>query len=220
MVEDDIFVAPFFLKFMNDSLTRYREEPRVSCISGYCYPIEYHARNTFFLRGAECWGWATWADRWSEFNNNSHDLLLKLRSRGLSKAFDLDGAFAFTQMLEDDIAGRVDSWGIRWHASCFLKNMLTLYPARSLVQNIGFDGVGSTHAGESTLYDVDLAVDPVPVASIELEEDVAARHALQVHFRRAARQSNPSAVKRMFRRIAGISPRRILEMATELRRQS
>src|SRR5215469_12241797 len=53
MVEDDIFVAPSFLKFMNDSLIRYRREPRVSCISGYCYPIEYHDSDTFFLRGAE-----------------------------------------------------------------------------------------------------------------------------------------------------------------------
>jgi hypothetical protein len=51
-------------------------------------------------------------------------------------------------MLEDQLAGRVNSWAIRWYLAAFLFNGLTLYPRQSLISNIGFDGSG-THCGAS-----------------------------------------------------------------------
>jgi hypothetical protein len=46
-------------------------------------------------------------------------------------------------MLEKQIKGKIDSWGIRWYLSVFLQGGLTLYPVQTLVQNIGFDGSGT-----------------------------------------------------------------------------
>jgi hypothetical protein len=54
-------------------------------------------------------------------------------------------------MLEDQIAGRNNSWAIRWHASMYLQEKLTLYPAQTYVINIGFDGSG-THTSETSIY--------------------------------------------------------------------
>ena len=45
----------------------------------------------------------------------------------------------------DQIAGKNNSWAIRWYASAFLANKLTLYPGQSLVSNIGGDGSGTNH---------------------------------------------------------------------------
>jgi hypothetical protein len=219
MLEDDIFVAPHFLRFMNDGLAQYRDEHRVACISGYSYPIEYQESQTFFLRGADCWGWGTWRDRWAYFNSNSSELLSELKLRGLQTTFDFDGAWRISQELENHIAGRNDSWAIRWGVSCFLKDMLTLYPARSLAQNIGFDGVASTHSGKSTLFDVDLASDPVPVEAIEIKESVAAREALKAYFRRAANQSNRPAKGGILLRIAYTLSPTISKMMAEMRRR-
>ena len=42
--------------------------------------------------------------------------------------------------------GEVDSWAIGWYASMFLEGGLTIFPARSLLENIGFDGTGA-HSG-------------------------------------------------------------------------
>ena len=39
VVEDDVVVSPHFLKYMNEALALYRDEPRVGSISGYCFPI-------------------------------------------------------------------------------------------------------------------------------------------------------------------------------------
>lgn len=46
-------------------------------------------------------------------------------------------------MLEKQMAGKVDSWGIRWSWAVFRNSGLTLMPPRSLVTNAGMDGSGT-----------------------------------------------------------------------------
>jgi hypothetical protein len=190
VVEDDICVSPFFLRFMNEALTHYRDEPRVGSISGYCYPLLGAVPETFFIRGADCWGWATWRDRWQVYNPDGRELLDQLRQRKLTRAFDFDNAMRLTQMLKDQIKGKVNSWAIRWHASCFLRDLLILYPGRSLVQNIGHDGTG-THSNETgSIYDVDMSPTPVAIGGIAIEENAVGRAALRDFFQRAYKRSN------------------------------
>jgi hypothetical protein len=193
VVEDDVLVSPFFLRFMNDALLRYRDEARVGSVTGYCYPVKVQLPETFFIRGADCWGWATWRDRWKLFNPNGSELLEQLSAHEQTHAFDFDGAMPFTQMLRDQIAGRNDSWAVRWHASCFLRDMLILYPGRSLVHNIGQDGSG-THGRGDSAYDVALDDSAVTVGAIALEENQQARAAFCEFFRRS--QQRPPFLKR------------------------
>jgi hypothetical protein len=174
VVEDDILVSPHFLRYMNDALDCYAEAPRVASIHAYCYPTGERLPETFFLRGADCWGWATWSRAWRHFNPDGAALQRALRERGLERAFDLDGAYPFSRMLDDQIAGRNDSWAVRWHASCFLDDILTLYPGRSLVHNIGNDASG-THSGATSAYSQEVAVQPVVVRAQPLEASAEAR---------------------------------------------
>jgi hypothetical protein len=195
VIEDDIVVSPVFLRFMNEALACYRDEPRVGSISGYCYPLIGDVPDTFFIRGADCWGWATWRDRWQVYNPNGRELLSQLRERKLTRAFDFDHTMSFTKMLKEQISGKVDSWAIRWHASCFLRDLLILYPGRSLVQNIGNDGTG-THSQEGgTVHDVALSSASVAVGGIAIEENAEAREAFRQFFQHAYKRSN------FFRRI-------------------
>ena len=110
------------------------------------------------------------------------------RSQGLSRAFDVDGAYPFCQMIEDQVAGRNDSWAIRWRASTFVKGGLTLYPRHSLVKNIGMDGSGR-HCEPSTVYDVELAQEPVNVERVPLIQHPVAYARLTDYFRGLAGQS-------------------------------
>lgn len=174
VMEDDLMVSPYFLKFMNDGLRLYRDEERVASIHGYCYPVEETLPETFFLCGADCWGWATWSRAWRHFEPDGQKLLSELKRKGLMRAFDLDGAYPFTRMLRNQVIGKNDSWAVRWHASCFLKNLLTLYPGRSLVNNIGTDDSG-THCATTDDFLQVLAETPVTVARIDLQECHLAR---------------------------------------------
>ena len=185
VIEDDIVVSPFFLCFMNEGLRCYQDSPRVGSISGYCYPVTGRMPETYFIRGADCWGWATWRDRWKEYNSDGPALLEELEARNLCHAFDFDGAMGFVQMLEDQIAGRNNSWAVRWHASCYLRDRLILYPGRALAQNIGHDGSGTHSTIENDTLNVALSPTPVMVGSIAIEENAAARQAVSEFFRKS-----------------------------------
>src|SRR5262249_20857247 len=151
---------------------------------GYCYPTGEPLPETFFLEGADCWGWATWARAWANFDADGSRLLAQLRARKLEHRFDFDGSYPFTRMLGEQIAGRNSSWAIRWHAACFLKGLLTLYPGRSLVENIGNDGSG-THGSQATGDYVQVAAAaPVAVRRVAPVPCAEARAAFVRYFRR------------------------------------
>lgn len=183
VVEDDLVMSPHFLAYMNDGLRTYQDEERVASIHGYMFPVGKRLPETFFLPGADCWGWATWNRAWNMFEPDGEVLLRELEGRNLMDAFDLHGAYKFSDMLRRQIAGKNDSWAIRWHASAFVRGMLTLYPGQSLVRNTGHDRTG-THTGTSTIFDVELASDGVRVDPIPVEPNEEALKAVAGFYRR------------------------------------
>jgi Glycosyl transferase family 2 len=202
VLEDDLLTSPYFLRYMNRAMNVYEDDAAVGSIHGYWYPMDREVPETFFLRGASCWGWATWSRAWRCFEPDGRKLLAQLRLRKLTSSFDLDGAIAYTQMLKNQIAGKVDSWAIRWHASMFLEDRLQLSPGRSLVRNIGFDGTG-THRVESPVYGVEQSAIPVAVTRTPLRESAEARAAL-IYYYRSTRQNIAKRAFGRLRRLAGI----------------
>lgn len=146
VLEDDLVLANSFLKFCNEGLAKFRDCPSIASVQGYSPIIFKKGTGTYFLKGADCWGWATWKDRWESMNRDSNQLLTRIENLKLAHSFDLDGSFPYTDMLRRQATNKVDSWAIRWHASMFLQDRLSVYPSRSLVLNTGFDGSG-THKG-------------------------------------------------------------------------
>jgi hypothetical protein len=152
VLEDDIVVSKGFLRYMNDALNLYEHEPKVGCIHGWNYPLNSKNINqdTFFLYGADCWGWATWKRAWNKFEGNGNLLLNKIIESNKQFEFNRRNTIDFVQMLQDQINGNNDSWAIRWHASLFNENMYCLHPVKSMVINIGLDSTGSNF-GSSTI---------------------------------------------------------------------
>lgn len=182
VLEDDLVTSPYFLKYMNEGLEKYQSEQRVISIHGYVYPVEQALPETFFLKGADCWGWATWKRGWDLFDPDGQRLLDELKRRKLTCEFDFDGSYPYTRMLQNQIAGKNDSWAIRWYASAFLQDKLTLYPGRSLVHNIGTDNSG-THCSETESYVSDLSNTPINLTDIEVEPLQESREAFKLFFR-------------------------------------
>ena len=149
ILEDDLLLSNNFLKYMNEALQLYKNKKKVISIHGYSYPIKFQKSDPdyFFLRGADCWGWAAWSRSWKLFNKNGDFLRKKLNKKKLVKQFNFNNSFNYMKMLDDQIEGKNNSWAIRWYASAFLKNKLTLYPKNSFVKNIGTDGSGTHGAG-------------------------------------------------------------------------
>lgn len=189
VLEDDLVTSPYFLRFMNDALDRYEKEERVMHITGYMYPIpEVAALNgPFFYREAHSWGWGTWKRAWDTFEPDPGKLLSRIRKSGMVHEFDIQGSAQFCLLLKYQSASYVDSWMIRWYASVFLQNGLCLFPARSLVSNIGNDGSG-THTGKIRLFDVILADSPVLYFPEKIEESKEALTGMMRFHERIKRQ--------------------------------
>jgi hypothetical protein len=197
VLEDDLVISPFFLTYMNDALEVYQNDEVVASIHGYVYPVKGVLPETFFLRGADCWGWGTWKRAWNHFKSDGRYLLSKLREQDLVAEFNFGGFAGNIEMLEDQIAGRNNSWAIRWHASAFLKNMLTLYPGRSLVHNIGFDDSG-THSDISSRYDSIVAVEKIYIEKKEFIPSDIAYNEFKRFFEAINYTPKPVAPKNLF----------------------
>jgi hypothetical protein len=181
VLEDDLVCSSSFLRFMNDFLNVYESDESVISATGYVYPVESDLPETFFLRGADCWGWATWKRGWDLFESNGQKLLDILESEGRCSDFDFNESYPYTKMLRDQIAGLNSSWAIRWYASAFLNDKLTLYPGRSLIQNIGNDGSG-IHCAQTKHLDVELDNNCPRVGDMDVCENLQARAAFHAFF--------------------------------------
>lgn len=196
VLEDDIVTSPYFLTYMNDALVKYKDIDSVVSIHGYVIPTEYPLPETFFMRGADCWGWATWGHAWSIFNSDGKYLLNELKRRKLIFDFDFSGLSLFSNMLKDQCNGKNDSWAVRWYASAFLAEKLTLYPGRSLVQNIGNDNSG-THCGNTTDMDVELSAKPIKLFDIPVEPSHEARQAYEGFFKQGKKRIFTRVIRRI-----------------------
>lgn len=202
VLEDDLVVAPHFLQFMNDALETYRDEERVGHIQACDFTHDPSLPDTFLIKWTGSWGWATWDRAWKHFNADGKALLTELESRKLTYTFDFNGKYGYTRMLRRQIEGKNNSWAIRWNASLFLKDILSLNVGKSLVQNEGFDGSG-TNCGGGGLYASELYMERLPVKKISpIEENIQARNAYVRYYART-NSFMAKAIRRIKRTLKG-----------------
>lgn len=146
VLEDDLVTARGFLKYMNDALELYANEPKVMQVSGYQFPVKFPegTPETFFLPLTTSWGWATWKRSWDMFDPMARGWEELKTNSDLRHRFDLDGAYPYANMLQNQMENKtIDSWAIRWWWSVFSNQGLVLYAVNSLLVNIGYDLYGT-----------------------------------------------------------------------------
>lgn len=170
VLEDDLCVSQYFLNFMNEALLFYENEQKVISICGYMYPVQIKDCETLFLRIPDCWGWATWKRGWNLFESNAEKLFQGLNAKKLIGKFDLNGGYAYSKLLKKQFGKKIFSWAICWYATSLLNEKISLYPFKSLVQNIGFDNSG-TNCGYNAGFAVDIFQERINIFNIPLKED-------------------------------------------------
>jgi hypothetical protein len=178
--EDDLLSSPYTLQYFNDALTKYVSQEQVMHIGAYMYNLnDKTLPETFFYRAATSWGWATWARAWKNFEPDVDKLINQFDTLKIAR-FSIEGKMNFWKQIEQFKAGKNNSWAIRWYASIFLKNGLTLNPSQSLIQNIGHDGTG-VHSNNEDIYHVQMARKQVTQFPDVIQENEQAYKAIK-HF--------------------------------------
>lgn len=156
ILEDDCLPSPGFFEFADAMLTRYRDETSVFHVSGHC-PIrnkyERSGEPYWVSRYPHIWGWATWANRWSRYDENMkewRDCSQRERAQFLKSVGIVDRheqAF-WTNTMNRVSQGGLDTWDIQWVYCCLKNRAVSVTPGTNLVRNIGF-GLDATHTSDS-----------------------------------------------------------------------
>jgi len=200
VLEDDIVVSKFFLNYMNTALLKYEDDDRVISIHGYSFPID-GLPEAFFIKGASCWGWATWKRGWDLFDPDGKKLHNELLLRKLMHRFNIYSSFPYQRMLLDQIHGRNDSWAVRWYASALIHDKLSLHPGRTLVENIGLDGSGS-HCDQYDGFASELSKTKIDLNGVAVYENIQALEAWRMYMKSVRREKifkNIFSFKRLFK---------------------
>lgn len=160
VLEDDLYVAPTFLSYMNTILTAYETDKRIMQVSGYSSKIQNYERykQDFYLSGrAHSWSWGTWKDRWETVDWEVKDFDELEANKQQQRAFCKYGSDLYG-MLRGWRYGRNNSWFIRFNYSMHKQGRYCIAPVRSLVRNEGF-GPEATHTSVYNRYKIDFDAD-------------------------------------------------------------
>jgi hypothetical protein len=151
ILEDDCLPHPDFFPFCELLLQRYRDDERVSVVTGDNFQNGRRRGDGsyYFSRYNHVWGWASWRRAWKWYNND------------LSFWPEWKVSDDWTRMVPDKVERRywakiydrmyaklIDSWAYPWTASVWYHGGLTATPNVNLVSNIGF-GPDSTHTASA-----------------------------------------------------------------------
>lgn len=147
ILEDDCIPTMSFFKFCEEMLDRYRDDTRVSLISGFSRltdPELFSGYDYIFSQYGVTWGWATWKRSWIGFD---------MQLRNLSDFFDMGGfKTQFSTRREADFFNyryhyfKKDSnlykhvWDIQFGLHSRSNGALRIVPSQSLIKYIGEDG--------------------------------------------------------------------------------
>lgn len=155
---EDIVTAPGFLAYMNAALDHYRDNGRIVSVSGYApviaMPPDY-TQDIFFMRRFSAWGFGIWKDRYDRAGRaiDRDDYLRNIRNGDFYRKLVSAGE-DIPAMINREVSGSIDALDVRIMYQQAVHDWYTVYPRRSLVQNIGHDGSG-LHCGVSDRFQHD-----------------------------------------------------------------
>ena len=162
MIEDDDVPTPYFLKFMNEGLNKYENDESVWSICGFVdsKAMPYTSGDeVFFVNRPSSWGFGTWKRCWDKVIWDTETLRGIFRHKDIIRGFDKWGGRDHYHTMYNLLHGNNSSWSIRYHFAAYIHDCYSVYPYKSLIENIGLDGSG-THCGSSEMQ-VDKASEPI-----------------------------------------------------------
>lgn len=146
ILEDDCIPNKSFFKFCNLLLEKYKNDNRISQISGnnFLNFKKYKRRNNdsyFFSNFTSSWGWATWRNRWQEVYDKEISLWPIIKRE--EWLFDIFGNYKsynfWTKAFERRFKQLDDDWDRPWTLANLINNRLNIFPNKNLISNIGDD---------------------------------------------------------------------------------
>lgn len=155
VLEDDIVTSPYFLSYMNQCLTLYKDYKSVFSVSAMTLPEakmklpeDYPYDVYVSLRQLNS-GWGTWRDRWNLIDWDLGFVHQLIEDKYIVAAFSRGGD-DLIKMLSEQIQGVIDAWDVQFTYNQFKNHAVSIIPRFSYIDNIGGDGTGTHHLDVNT----------------------------------------------------------------------
>lgn len=162
--EDDNIFSVNFLEYINNGLELYKNNPKISAICGYNFPVdkeilgsELGGRSIFFSRFFSAWGYGSWKDRYISRKNKCS---LKYCIQIAYSPRQLINLYKTSNRLILDLISILNNKNATDDTTICFNNInddtYCVLPAVSKVRNIGNDGSGlNCHdLGPNSIFDL------------------------------------------------------------------
>jgi hypothetical protein len=147
ILEDDCLPSQSFFWFCEELLDRYKDDLRIWHISGNNFQngIKRGQSSYYFSKFNHIWGWATWANRWSDYDVEIKSYDTFVSNNIINNLFELDQDKKYWSFIFEKVfKGEIDTWDYQWTYTVWINSGLSILPNENLVSNIGF-GSNATH---------------------------------------------------------------------------
>lgn len=144
IVEDDLLTSPAFLTYMNACLEHYANRKSVFSVTALSRPNPERFFPHDYPYDVYCslkhhpWGWATWADRWSQVDWSAEAYDTIKNNPIMYQAFCRMGEDEWEE-LEMQRSGNKNIWSARFALAHFVNHAVSIAPIEPYVRNIGDD---------------------------------------------------------------------------------
>lgn len=146
ILECDCIPDHSFFKFCNLLLELYKDDLRISQISGTNLINKniFKRRNNdsyFFSKYTPSWGWATWRNRWKNiYNKKMSTWPITLNENWLNDIFDNTEEIKYwKKILNRRFLKKDADWDRIWTYVNLINNRMSILPSVNLISNIGYD---------------------------------------------------------------------------------
>jgi hypothetical protein len=149
-----VIVSKSFLSFLNEALSRFKDDHSVFSISAYCPPVAYAPQwnNRILSAPFHCpWGYATWLDRYQAISPRCNPYPQVIRDKAIVNYVVRNAPFMLEALRDDHFNPALGYVDVRLSFQVMLRKMVSLYPSFSLTRNIGLDGFGARMARNDEL---------------------------------------------------------------------
>lgn len=146
ILEDDCMPNRSFFIFCEKMLKKYKNT-QVKVISGNNFLREKIniSNHCYFSKFNHCWGWATWKDAWSLYDDKYLNWNKFKKSNYWNNLFTNKVYQNYWEKIFDlSRKKRFDSWAYPWLYSIWYNKGFTIIPKYNLVRNTGYIGTHNT----------------------------------------------------------------------------
>jgi len=148
IIEDDLNFDRSMIDFLVYALSAHNCNPKIWSVN--CNRVGVYD-SPVLTKYSHCWGWATWKDRWEQFDIGSINVDASIKNAVATYGGGLLFEKYWRSMWEMQVSRRINSWNIPWVFKMWELGRYSLSPPCNIVVNASVSGAHGTGSIKNAL---------------------------------------------------------------------